>query len=96
MLTTLTSVQMQTYCATHSKYAHSYNHIHISDNAYSIEHQQRCRDSACADFVIQVGRYKALVQRKRMRTEEMKAVFVCERGEAEMEVTAVQRTRVRL
>lgn len=36
-----------------------------------------------------------LVQRKRMSTAKMKAVLVCEQGKAEVEVTAVQRTRVR-
>ena len=64
-------------------------HTLLRHDAYSKEFRQRYRDSACADSVIPVGRYKALVQRKRM----MKVAFVCK---AEVEITAVQRARVRM
>lgn len=49
-------------------------------------------DATCADLVILVGRFKALVQRKRM----MKATFVWVQGEAEVKETAVGRAGVRM
>lgn len=55
-------------------------HALVRGAGCSIKHQQRCGDGACADFVIPVGRYKALVQKKRM----MKAVFVCVQSKAEL------------
>lgn len=49
-------------------------------------------DGTCADLVILVGGFKALVQRKRM----MKATFVSVQGEAEVKETAAERARVRM
>lgn len=46
---------------------HGSNHRHtlLRHNASSTEQQQRYGDSACADFVIQVGRYTKRLFRER-------------------------------